>query len=308
MIVGISVCCILASQPAAAGERIPRSRTYLGAYVQPDDWSRAGQKAAVNDLEEDLGRKLNIDHLFYAWDGNAFPGWRQKWDRRHGRIPMISWGGTYLARILDGTHDALIRERADGLKEIRGRVLLRWFGEMDAGIYENDEIESPDQFVRAWRYVHDIFEVRGAGNVKWVWCPNAFAFGNGEAQQYYPGAAYVDWICADGYNWAPARQGAAWTSFRDIFSTFYSWASRRPRPLMIGETGVLENEPGDKGAWITAMGNTIKDVYPKIKALVYFDAQATANFGGWYDWRVDTSSSSYDAFKALARRPFFNPR
>ena len=41
------------------------------------------------------------------------------------------------------------------------------------------------------------------------------------------------------------------------------------------------------------MATTIKTTYPEIKALVYFDAYASANFGGMYDFRVDTSASSY---------------
>jgi len=291
----------------SAGAAVGRGRgTSLGAYVQPEDWSRGGQKASVNGLERDLGRTLDIDHLFFKWDGNAFPNWRQRWDRRHGRVPMISWAGTYLDGVLDGTHDALIRNRALGLKRLRSPVLLRWFGEMDAVIYENDEISSPDQFVDAWRYMHDMFDDVGATNVDWVWCPNASSFASGRAQLFYPGNAYVDWICADGYNWAPDRENASWTSFKDIFSSFYTWGEPKPRPLMVGETGVLENDPGDKADWITKMGRTLQRSYPAIKALVYMDAYTTANFGGWYDWRLDTSESSYQAFIDVANRRFFN--
>jgi hypothetical protein len=67
----------------------------------------------------------------------------------------------------------------------------------------------------------------------------------------------------------------------------------------------MEDEPGDKAAWIRGMGRTIKGAYPAIRALVYFDAYATANSGGWYDWRVDTSASAYEAFRRVAARPFF---
>ena len=141
---------------------------------------------------------------------------------------MISWGGTYLNRVLDGSYDTMIRARANALKALAGPVMLRWFAEMDAVIYDNDEIQSPAQFVSAWRRMHDIFQSQGATNVQWVWCPNAYAFSTGEAQQMYPGDAYVDWICADGYNWAPARANSGWNPFRNIFSSFYAWG--RPRP------------------------------------------------------------------------------
>jgi len=281
--------------------------TLLGAYVQPAEWDKAGQKASVRRLENDLGRVLNIDHLFYRWDA-PFPGWQQRWDLRNGRIPMISWGGTYVSQILNGSHDALIRNRARDLRALEGRVLLRWFAEMDAVIYEGDEIPDPRTFVRAWRRVHGIFEDRGATNVEWVWCPNAYAFSTGEARQFYPGRAYVDWICSDGYNWAPARPNSRWTSFEDIFASFYAWGAPKAPRLMVGETGALENEPGDKAEWITDMRRTIKSTYPEVEALVYFDAFATANFGGWYDWRVDTSASAYNAFIEMGADPHFGGR
>lgn len=279
---------------------------YLGAYVQPDGWSKAEVKEAITRLESNLGRRLDVSHLFYAWDGN-FPNWKERWDLRKGRIPMISWRGTSLDAVLDGSHDELIRSRADRLGNLDGPVLLRWFAEMDAVVWER-EIGSPERFIRAWRYVHALVAERGATNVEWVWCPNAYAFDTGEAESFYPGDAYVDWICADGYNWAPERDGAAWASFESIFSSFYAWAAERGKPLMVGETGVLERDPREKAAWLSAIGATLETSYPAIEALVYFDSEATSNQGGWFDWRVDTSGSSFEAFKSLAAAAYFNVR
>lgn len=292
--------------PLSASETTPElpSGTYLGAYVQPDGWSKGEVMSAVTELEADLGRTLDISHLFYTWNGN-FPNWKEAWDIQNGRIPMVSWRGTALDPVLNGSQDTLIRAKADGLKALGSRVLLRWFGEMDAVVWE-DEIGTPARFVQAWQRIHDIFESRGATNVEWVWCPNASAFGSGKAQAYYPGDAYVDWICGDGYNWAPGRQGSPWTSFQNVFSSFYAWGSATGKPLLIGETGVQERDPGEKGSWITGMANAIKSTYPAIKALVYFDAASSSNQGGWYDWHVDTSTASYDAFRAMAADPYFN--
>lgn len=290
--------------PASASTPTVPSGTYLGAYVQPDGWSQSQVMASVTDLEADLGRTLDISHLFYTWNGN-FPNWKESWDIENGRIPMISWRGTALDPILNGSQDALIQAKADGLKALGSRVLLRWFGEMDSGVWE-DEIGTPSRFVQAWQRIHDIFESRGATNVEWVWCPNASAFGSGKAQTYYPGAEHVDWICGDGYNWAPGRPGSSWTPFKNVFASFYAWGSATGKPLLIGETGALERNAGEKGSWIAGMADTIKSTYPAIKALVYFDAAASSNQGGWYDWRVDTSSASYNAFRAMAADPYFN--
>lgn len=307
----MSLALLVTAAPGPAAVARPHAGpevegAFLGVYVQPDGWSKAEVKDAITRLESDLGRTLDVSHLFYAWDGN-FPNWKERWDLRKGRIPMISWRGTSLDAVLDGSQDALIRSRANRLADLDGPVLLRWFAEMD-GMAWDQEVESPRQFVRAWRRVYELYDNRGATNVEWVWCPNAYAFDTGEAQSFYPGNAFVDWICADGYNWAPGREGATWTSFEDIFSSFYAWGSERGKPLMVGETGALERDPREKAAWLTAMGATLETSFPAIEALVYFDSEASSTQGGWFDWRIDTSPSSFEAFKSLAAAAYFNVR
>lgn len=140
---------------------------------------------------------------------------------------MISWGPAKTSLIASGAYDAQIRARALQIRELAGPVLLRWFWEMD-GMVNRAEAVSPASFIRAWRHIHNIFTRAGARNVRWVWCPNAFNFRTGVAQQFYPGSAYVDWIGADGYNWSPARPGSPWVSFGQIFSGFYRWPFQQP--------------------------------------------------------------------------------
>ena len=64
----------------------------------------------------------------------------------------------------------------------------------------------PGEYVAAWRHVHDIFAAAGATNATWVWCPYADVTPQpAPSPSYYPGDAYVDWTCLDGYNWANNR-------------------------------------------------------------------------------------------------------
>ena len=118
---------------------------------------------------------------------------------------------------------------------------------------------SPAKFIAAWKRIHRIFDRAGVKNVSWVWCPNAWGFATGEAQKYYPGDEYVDWICANGYNWAPGRDGDQWRSFEWIFQHFYDWAAGRGKPLMIGEFGAQERKPGEKAEWIREAAQTLED-------------------------------------------------
>jgi hypothetical protein len=283
---------------AARGVHPPRRGALAGAWVKPSTWTVAGWKHAVTGLESRIRHRLDVVQYYYGWNG-WFPSDRERWMVRNHRIPLISWQGANTDAIRRGSYDSLIRARADAVRRLRRPVFIRWNWEMDRG---GPTIPSPTSYVAAWRRIVSIFRQRGATNASFVWCPTAYGFVHGLAQRYWPGARYVDWTCADGYNWYPGRRGTRWTSFRTVFHTFYAWAARRHRPMMVGEFGVQEDphRPGRKAAWISQAARTLRRRYRKIKAVVYFNADRV------FDWRLGTSSSAMNAFARLARSPYFN--
>ena len=109
----------LPGQAAArpGGKLVPERGTLLGAYL--DGWGSTPY-ANVTDFEALLGRGLDVDHRYWAWnDGwpffGAAPYHYERWDVENGRIPMVSWdylGAGSLDAILDGSHDGLVRSRA----------------------------------------------------------------------------------------------------------------------------------------------------------------------------------------------------
>jgi beta-mannanase len=159
---------------------------------------------------------------------------------------------------------------------------------------------TPAEYIAAWQQIVRTFRAEGTDNVSWVWCPNASAFNDGEAQEFYPGDEFVDWTCADGYNWAPGRKGDDYRSFKDIFGGFYGWAALHDKPIMVGEFGVQERNPGEKARWITDARESIKTDFPLMRAIVYFSSNKD------YDWRLTTSDSAVQAFRQLAHDPYFN--
>jgi len=278
----------------------PVGGVLLGASTSPDSRSLDAEKAAVQDLERQIGRSLDIDNNFYAWD-DAFPTEIERWDLQSGRIPMMSWNGKNVqsSDIAAGRYDAMIRQRAKATKALGRPVLIRWFWEMD-GNKKSGFAGSPDQYVAAWRHIVTLFRSEGADNVRWVWCPNASAFNDGTAQTYYPGDDFVDWTAADGYNWAPGRAGDDYRSFDDIFGGFYGWARLQNKPIMVAEFGVQERKPGEKAQWILTARDSIKNSFPMIRAAVYFDSNKD------YDWSLTTSDSALAAFRQMANDPWFN--
>ena len=302
----------LPSTTAVSGARAavtaPSSGALLGSYIQPTSYDRAGQEKAILTEEWTMGRRRDIEHWFYPWS-SPFPTWREPWAAAGGRLNLISWAPALTTDVNAGRHDAMIDARARSMKALGRPVLLRWFAEMDGGAKRSQAV-SPAAFIAAWRRVYNRFQAQGATNVEFVWCPTAWNFKTGAAPQWYPGDAYVQWLCADGYNWAPTKPGAEWTSFGSTFDSFYAWAAPRGKPIMIGEVGAIEDwsRPGRKGDWIRSAAATITR-WPAVKAFVWFDAQAVANSEPRvsYNWRVDTSASSRQAWNDIGRWAHFNP-
>jgi hypothetical protein len=291
---------------AVTGKLAPPDAALFGAYVGPTGgWHKAAVQNAITTREQQLGRRFDISQEYYSW-GKSFPTWRQGWDLDQGRIPLISWSAVKTTAVNAGTHDAYIRARADGVKALGAPIFLRWFSEMD-GDYQKEEAVSPSAFITAWRRIYNIFNNRGATNVVWVWCPTAWGFERGTAGAWYPGDQYVDWICTDGFNWAPKREGATWRSFESVFQAFYNWGSAHGKPLMVGETGTEEDplRPGRKAQWVLDARNALKMRMPNIKAFVYFDTKRTHETGTTFDWRMNTTPGALQAFRGMAQDQYF---
>jgi hypothetical protein len=126
------------------------------------------------------------------------------------------------------------------------------------------------------------------------------------SESYYPGDAVVDWIGGDPYNWAfSGRQpDAAWKAPDQVVNTFYTWAKTKHKPLMLAETGCMEdpNNPQRKAEWLTQLGATLK-ARPEFKGFMYFNNEGIINGvpNGWY---IKTAPS-IAAFRQLAQDPYF---
>jgi len=279
-----------------AGALVPASGSLFG--IASPTWP---------EREAALHRKFDILHLYHQW-GDQFPSPDDKLAAA-GRIPLISWRSIPTSNVNSGVADQLIANRARDVKAFGRPLFLEWFWEMDAP-HRLVNAESPAAFIAAWKRIHTIFANNGATNVVWVWCPTALGFNTGKAPAWYPGDANVDWVCADGFNWAPVRPKDPWRNFATIFTTASNFATAHHKPLMVGETGVLERKPGEKAAWIANVHDVLKSRFTNVKAIVWFDVKHTALSTGdqQYDFRVDTSPSAFSAFRAMAADLFFNSR
>ncbi|MGJ1427356.1 glycoside hydrolase family 26 protein [Clavibacter sepedonicus] len=156
---------------------------------------------------------------------------------------------------------------------------------------------APGSYAAAWKHVHDVVVAQGATNVRWVWTPNVPYTGSTALAGLYPGAAYVDIVGLDGYNWGTGVAGYAWVSPADLFGPGLERlrAIAPGKPIIIAETASSE-VGGSKAAWDTDLVAFLQ-AQPDVAAFVWFDMDKEA------DWRIGSSASSATAIRdALAAR------
>lgn len=263
-------------------------------------WSWAAVTAF--DARNAGGRPLSIVHwgVGTPW-GHAFSDWLTPFNRvrRAHALSLVDMytQGVSLRKLASGAYDSALRAWASGARRWGHPFLLRFDWEMNGkwfpwGTTPSNQ-NTPADYVAAWRHVHDVFTAAGATNVRWVWCPNS----DPQRQMtnlasLFPGNAYVDWTCLDGYN-----RDAPWTSFSRIFGSTYRRIMKLApgKPMILGEVAST-GQGGDKARWITGMFHAIATRFRHIRGLVWYDKYGLPREGGPKDWPIEATTSASAAF------------
>jgi hypothetical protein len=236
------------------------------------------------------------------WYPNAaeqwpFPTQACNYSVSRGALPHLTWeffGYSYTA-IANGNHDSYIRQFARGAAQFGKPVLLRVFHEMNGDWYSWNLGQGASAHKAAWRRIVTLFREEGASNVRFFWCPNEGGTYDRQLSAAWPGDDYVDIVGVDGYNWGTTY--GAWRSAAQIIRPKYelltSWSTR---PFAVGETNSRE-AGGDKAAWIREafLSDSGLRSFPRLVHVTVFDA----NFGGYSDWRVNSSPEALRAYRSV---------
>jgi hypothetical protein len=286
---------------------------------------------AVTEFEKLTQKPLSILETFASWAScpgssppcqatAAFPRPQFEAMRGYGAIPLYSWAseGTgeaaaqpefQLADIIAGKFDVYIRRWAGEATAWGHPFFLRFDWEMNGNWFpwsESINGNQPGEYVAAWRHVHAIFTEVGATNASWVWCPYVNPNGNLQSPAtLYPGDAYVDWTCLDGYNrGTTASPTAPYRSFDYLFGPSYreiTESAAPSKPMLLGEVADSEHG-GSKAEWIEDMFAALPTAYPQVRGLLWFDYYDQGN-----DWPLETSAAATAAFAAGISDPRYLP-
>jgi mannan endo-1,4-beta-mannosidase len=277
-------------------------------FWQDAPWGNTGN--TWDKFESNTGKKVSLLHYGQPnpWLQTSFDGKAADLVTNRGAIPEIdmSSDSTSLADIANGVYDNSIKAWANNVKAWGKPFFLRWDWEMNGTWFGwgSQAQANPAAFVAMWRHFHDVVVGQGATNVTWVWCPNLEFSGSTPLSQLYPGDAYVDWTCLDGYN-----RGATSQSFTSLYQKTYNHLLEiaPSKPIMIGEVGSLEYGSGVKAAWITDMLKALPSTFPRIKAMGWFNWRIDKGGGVYRSWPIESSASSQSAFAAGIASPYYAP-
>lgn len=299
-------------QPAAAEGTAPKIGVFLPDPDRPDEVLPTVD--IVHNFESMIGRQTDV-FLWYEsiiedfYDAELFSPLAAEgrviqlsWEPRNPSGDSVNQPAYRLENITRGDFDTAIRRWARQIRDFGHTVLFRPMCEMNgnwtswSGTVNGN---TPDDYIPAWRHIHDIFVEEGAINAKFVWAPNRdgdYASAVSTWNTYYPGDAYVDYVGINGYNWGRMYTTPQWTSqwqfVDEIFGPSYdAFTARTSKPLVISETASTEIG-GDKAAWITDAFARLPVRFPRIELITWF------NINKETDWRVESSQASLNAFRA----------
>ncbi len=329
-ILALGALLLLTLLPAAAESKPQRTAKplYWGAVIGKQLTGEAPpwDMGAITAFERKTRKRVSLLSFSSPWAdcGSGvcadlpFPRLAMERLRERGTIPFLNWASQAvpssldqpeyrLRRIARGAHDAFITDYAEQVADWGRPFFLRFNAEMNGFWFpwsEGVNGNPKGSFVRAWRHVHDIFKRVGATNATWVWCPNVdFTRRLTQLKGLYPGDAYVDWTCLDGFNWGKTRNSAGWQTFDQVYRSTYRRVVRiAPRkPMVIGEVA-SEERGGSKARWIKHMLRTLPRNYPKVRAVIWFNERDQG-----MHWPIESSRKATNAFAKGIGRAVYRP-
>ncbi|MGI8628129.1 MAG: glycoside hydrolase family 26 protein [Geodermatophilaceae bacterium] len=298
---------------------VPTCGAWLG--VAPGAFSPAPKELALVDFEQKIGASVDIFHAYHTAE-DLFPTPAEiALARRPGqrRLLLLNWkpeGDNTWRQVAAGAADDVIDREAAYLQTAYSDpffLVIHHEPEDEVDPRPGSGFTATDY---GQMYRHVVERLRSAGVTNVVYVMNYM--GSPEYADtpwfadLYPGDDVVDWIAWDPYACPnpdnPCGDYAEMLNRRYLpdsdYPGFYNWVTRehREKPLMLAEWGVFERPeaPQEKADFLDSMSRQLS-FFPRVKALVYFDAQK-ARRG---DTRVDSSGVALDAFRRLASSAVF---
>jgi len=299
--------------------------------------SLAKVQAKIQEHIDTYGRKPAMFSLWSNWGDRTnrkkctdepttscfFPRAEVEWLLDNNISPVIWWQYTEpqndtswlfqdYSAVLRGKHDAYIRQWATQLKRATAGakvpVIVRPFHEATGRWFPwgvGQLSNTVAKYKKAWRRVVKIFRNVGANRqkAKFLWSNYA------PRKNAYPGNAYVDYVGFTVMNYGSRKNN--WRTMQSVVNKQMKAAKRfTKKPVIIAEVGSW-HRPRSKANWLRQGYLSAYREQPKVKGILYLDADLRKNQGGdQLDWRLvlPPNGSAVTAYQGLVNDPRFQGR
>lgn len=305
-------------------EKESQRHIMLGAWTEGlfDGTNKTLHPEKLLEFEKLVDKKMEIAHYYIGWEVLAKPELITQFEtlRANSWQPMLNVNPYYFPEgcpasevplykeIADGRCDDFLHNAGKNLANVKQPFFFVFAWEMNNGNNEwsvTKSGSSNNDFVAAWRHMHDIFKQEGATNVVWVFNPNVPEEAISPYKSIYPGDEYVDWVGLDGYNWGTTQKWSEWVDFVGVFKAAYDKITgiAPAKPVMLAEVNTTD-QGGNKANWYKDMFiKYIPNYFPAIQAVVIFNEDKTKVEN--VNWKVDVTPESLEGFKQAIQTKYY---
>ncbi|NRF40463.1 glycosyltransferase family 2 protein [Pedobacter foliorum] len=292
----------------------------------PETGNGLSSMGLVKQYENQSKLQFGIVSLYIPWGDQAechLPTALLDSIYKINAVPMISWEPwqslfdkvkniedskkeeKIFARIIKGDYDDYLKRFSEQIKALNRPVFIRFAHEADNPQYPWSAKggNTAEEFKEGWKYVHDYFAKNNTYNAIWVWNP----WKPDAVSTYFPGSQYVDWIGVTNLNYGTRNGSNSWYTMEQLYQPFHeNPVFKTDLPVMLAEMGSLSAE-GKQDQWFQTAFKSIKNKFPEIKAVVFFNSSLDKNtidtaIGKPLNWKVENFSKVGLAIKKYNKK------
>ncbi|WP_190394140.1 glycoside hydrolase family 26 protein [Nocardiopsis quinghaiensis] len=282
-------------------------------------WGASPYQDRVEPLEEAVDRRMDIVYTWRGIDQAHIPGDREKRLVAEGRFVHTNIEARRFTRsghppvsyesVIDGGFDRSLRSQARAIAELEVPYFVTFDHEADANKRYNTR-GTPEEFVRAWRHIVDLYREEGADNAVWVWNVTGWKGNLERLPGLWPGNDYVDWLSWEAYNMTGCDIHPHWTevySFEDTLRPAYEWIQTEGpehgidpgKPVMIGEMGTTHIGERETLEWYSEIPDVLRR-YERVRAVKVWDNRVSSGC----DFRIRANQHARKGFEAAGHDPY----
>ncbi|WP_121188063.1 glycoside hydrolase family 26 protein [Nocardiopsis sp. Huas11] len=284
-------------------------------------WGASPYRDDIGPLESAVDRDMDIVYTWRGIDQADVPGERERRMVAEGRFVHTNIEARHFNRqghppidyrdIIAGRFDESLRSQARGVAELGVPYFVTFDHEADGNQRYNNR-GTPEEFVRSWRHIVDLYRQEGADNAIWVWNVTGWPGNLDRLPGLWPGNDHVDWISWEAYNMTDCDAMPNWDgvdSFEEALAPAYEWIQEEgPRhgidpdkPVMIGEMGTTDIGPRETLRWYADIPRVLRE-YERVRAVKVWDNKVSDGC----DFRIGTNSYARQGFEMAGRDPYVN--